>query len=64
MTKHRYEVSGLDSQCEDFISECYDNDIIEAIKQYREIHCSVHQISRKEQVNANMEKKIIGIFRP
>lgn len=59
MTTHRYDVSGLDDQGNRFVSECYDDDIIKAINQYRNIHYSVHSITRQEQVKRNTEKKII-----
>jgi hypothetical protein len=63
MTKHRYEVSGIENTETNFTSECIDNDILSAINQYRDIHHSVHSITRKEQVKATEEKRIIAIFR-
>ena len=59
MMKHRYEVVGINLSGNNFKSECIDIDIIAAIKLYREIHYSVHSITRLEQVSANAH---IGIF--
>lgn len=53
--KHRYEVSGLTSDGEEFISQCISTDIVEAIKMYREMKFSVHMIKKCEQVHADTE---------
>lgn len=59
MTKHKYVAKGISTSGEYFIGTCISKDIIVAISLFREIGLSVHDISRKEQVNANEE---IGIL--
>lgn len=59
MTKHKYIARGISKSGEYFIGTCISKDIIAAISLFREIGLSVHDISRKEQVNANEE---IGIL--
>lgn len=63
-TLHRYVVQGV--ACiggNDFIGECIADDIIKAIKLFREHKdmLSVHSIQRKEQVNANTDIGIISV---
>lgn len=59
MTKHKYVARGISTSGEYFVGTCISKDIIAAISFFREIGLSVHDISRKEQVNANEE---IGIL--
>lgn len=59
MTKHKYVVKGISTSGEYFIGTCISKDIIAAISLFREIGLSAHEISQKEQVNAD-EK--IGIL--
>lgn len=63
-TLHRYVVQGVACNGgKDFIGECMADDIIKAIKLFREHKdmLSVHSIQRKEQVNANTGIGIISI---
>ena len=46
-----------------FVGECISNDIIKAIRLFREhdLRYSVHQISRAEQVSADENERILNI---
>lgn len=59
MIKHRYEVNGIEMFTGSlFYGVCVSDDIIKVIQLFRDEKCSVWNIERKEQVNANEE---IGI---
>ena len=57
---HLYIVFGIDENCKRFRSECISDDIIKAIKMYKEDGVSVHDIKRCEQVKMNEYNRIVN----
>ena len=54
-----YIVFGADENCKRFRNECISDDIIKAIKMYKEDGVSVHDIKRCEQVKMNEYNRIV-----
>lgn len=62
MIKHKYNVFGI--HCEGsslFTGICIADDIIKAIELFREKNCSVWNIERKEQIQADVENQILSV---